>query len=112
MPRLPQRMQAAGLDGIELECYGHLIDQFWSPATNLRSDEYGGSLDNRLRFTFQVLAAVREAVGPEFIVGCRLVADEDWDKGLSARRRDRDLPPLVASGQIDFPQRDPRPYRA
>jgi 2,4-dienoyl-CoA reductase-like NADH-dependent reductase (Old Yellow Enzyme family) len=36
-----QRMQAAGLDGIEFECYGHLMDQFWSPATNKRTDEYG-----------------------------------------------------------------------
>ena len=46
-----ERMKAAGLDGIELECYGHLLDQFWSPATNQRDDEYGGSLDNRLRFS-------------------------------------------------------------
>jgi N-methyl-L-proline demethylase len=58
------RMQAAGLDGIELECYGHLIDHFWSPATNLRGDAYNGALDNRLKFTFQVLEAMREAVGP------------------------------------------------
>src|SRR6476620_8330199 len=45
-----ERMRAGGMDGIELECYGHLIDGFWSPATNMRTDEYGGSLDNRLRF--------------------------------------------------------------
>ena len=43
-------MKAAGLDGIELEAYGHLMDGFWSPATNRREDEYGGSLENRLRF--------------------------------------------------------------
>ena len=48
-----QRMQAAGLDGIEFEAYGHLMDGFWSPATNRREDEYGGSLDNRLRFTWR-----------------------------------------------------------
>jgi len=54
-----QRMQAAGLDGIEIEAYGHLPDQFWSPATNHRVDEYGGSLDNRLRFIHRVLDAVR-----------------------------------------------------
>jgi 2,4-dienoyl-CoA reductase-like NADH-dependent reductase (Old Yellow Enzyme family) len=63
-----QRMQAAGLDGIEIEAYGHLLDGFWSPATNRRTDAYGGSLDNRLRFTFEVLDAIRAAVGPEFIV--------------------------------------------
>lgn len=97
-----QRMQAAGLDGIELECYGHLIDQFWSPATNRRTDEYGGSLENRLRFTFQVLDAIRKAVGPEFIVGCRLVADEDWDKGLSRHEGLEICRRLVESGQVDF----------
>jgi N-methyl-L-proline demethylase len=96
------RMQAAGLDGIELECYGHLIDHFWSPATNLRDDAYNGALDNRLAFAFQVLAAVREAVGPEFIVGCRLVADEDWDKGLSREEGLEICRRLVASGRIDF----------
>jgi 2,4-dienoyl-CoA reductase-like NADH-dependent reductase (Old Yellow Enzyme family) len=96
------RMQAAGLDGIELECYGHLIDQFWSPATNRRGDAYDGSLDNRLKFTFQVLAAVRDAVGPDFIVGCRLVADEDWDKGLSREEGLEICRKLVASGHIDF----------
>ncbi|MEX2482686.1 MAG: FAD-dependent oxidoreductase, partial [Gammaproteobacteria bacterium] len=96
------RMQAAGLDGVELECYGHLIDQFWSPATNLRGDAWNGALDNRLAFTFQVLGAVREAVGPEFIVGCRLVADEDWDKGLSREEGLEICRRLVASGQVDF----------
>ena len=45
-----ENVQAAGLDGIELNCYGHLIDQFWSPAVNKRDDAYGGSLDNRMRF--------------------------------------------------------------
>ncbi len=77
-----QRMQAAGLDGIEFEAYGHLMDAFWSPYQNRRDDEYGGSLDNRLRFTWRVIDAVRDAVGPDFIVGIRMVADEDFDKGL------------------------------
>ena len=98
-----QRMQAAGLDGIEFECYGHLMDQFWSPATNRRTDAYGsGSLENRLRFSFQVLEAVRAAVGPDFIVGCRLVADEDWDKGISKADGLAICRLLVQSGLIDF----------
>eukprot|EP01035_Chromulina_nebulosa_P040140 gene40140-54269_t len=58
---LPAALLAAGLDGIEFEAYGHLIDGFWSPATNHRDDEFGGSLDNRLRFTNMVLDAVRAA---------------------------------------------------
>ena len=56
-----ERMQAAGLDGIEFEAYGHLMDGFWSPATNRREDDYGGSLENRLRFTWAVIDAVRRA---------------------------------------------------
>ena len=97
-----QRMQAAGLDGIEFDAYGHLIDQFWSPATNKRTDNYGGSLDNRLRFTFQILDAVRKAVGEKFIVGIRMVADEDWTIGLSREEGLEIARRLVASGQVDF----------
>jgi 2,4-dienoyl-CoA reductase-like NADH-dependent reductase (Old Yellow Enzyme family) len=97
-----QRMLAAGLDGIEFECYGHLMDQFWSPATNTRTDEYGGSLDNRLRFSFRVFDAVRKAVGPDFIVGARLVADEDWDKGITKEEGLEICRRVVATGQVDF----------
>ncbi|MEM7023623.1 MAG: NADH:flavin oxidoreductase [Pseudomonadota bacterium] len=96
------RMQAAGLDGIEIEAYGHLLDGFWSPATNRRDDAYGGSLDNRLRFTFEVLAAIRASVGSEFIVGVRMVADEDWQSGLSREEGIEIAQRLVATGQIDF----------
>jgi 2,4-dienoyl-CoA reductase-like NADH-dependent reductase (Old Yellow Enzyme family) len=97
-----QRMQAAGLDGIEIEAYGHLPDQFWSPATNHRVDEYGGSLDNRLRFIHRVLDAVRAATDPRFIVGVRMVADEDWDIGLSRTEGIEIAQRLVASRQVDF----------
>jgi len=97
-----ERMKAAGLDGFEFECYGHLMDQFWSPATNRRDDAFGGPLDNRLRFTFRILDAVRARVGPGFIVGARLVADEDWDMGLSRAEGLAICEKLVATGQIDF----------
>jgi 2,4-dienoyl-CoA reductase-like NADH-dependent reductase (Old Yellow Enzyme family) len=96
------RMEAAGLDGIEIEAYGHLPDQFWSPATNHRDDVYGGSLENRLRFIKQVLAAVRAAITPRFIVGVRMVADEDWDIGLSRQEGVEIARRLVATGQVDF----------
>ncbi|MGH6859956.1 MAG: FAD-dependent oxidoreductase [Phyllobacterium sp.] len=96
------RMQAAGLDGIEFEAYGHLLDGFWSPATNRREDEYGGSLDNRLRFTFAVIDAVRKAVGPDFIVGIRMVADEAWEQGLSREEGVEIAQRIAASGQFDF----------
>lgn len=97
-----ERMKAAGLDGFEFECYGHLMDAFWSPATNQRDDLYNGSIDNRLRFTMRVLEAVRKAVGPDFLVGCRLVADEDWDKGLSKAEGLEICHRLKASGLVDF----------
>jgi N-methyl-L-proline demethylase len=97
-----ERMQVAGLDGIEIEAYGHFLDGFWSPATNKRDDEYGDSLDNRLRFTHQVLDAMRAAVGPEFIIGIRMAADEEWEKGLSRDEGVAIAQRLVASGQIDF----------
>ena len=96
------RMQAAGLDGLEFEAYGHLLDGFWSPATNRRDDDYGGSIDNRLRFTWRVIDAVRAAVGPDFIVGIRMVADEDFDKGLSKAEGVDIARRLAASQKFDF----------
>ncbi len=96
------RMQAAGLDGIEFEAYGHLMDAFWSPATNFRDDAYGGSLDNRMRFTNRVLDAVRQAVGEQFVVGIRMVADEDWDQGLSRAEGVEIARRLASSGKVDF----------
>ena len=54
-----RRCKEGGLDGLELEAYGHLIDQFWSPLVNSRSDRYGGSLENRMRFAIEVLEAIR-----------------------------------------------------
>ena len=97
-----QRMQAAGLDGIEFEAYGHFMDGFWSPATNRRGDAYGGALENRLRFTHRVLDAVRAAVGPDFLVGLRMVADEDWDKGLSRAEGVEIAQRMARSGKVDF----------
>jgi 2,4-dienoyl-CoA reductase-like NADH-dependent reductase (Old Yellow Enzyme family)/thioredoxin reductase len=97
-----QRMKDAGLDGIEFEAYGHLMDGFWSPATNTRTDEYGGSLDNRMRFSWRVVEAVRAAVGPDFIVGVRMVADEDFDKGLSKQDGIEIARRFAASGKVDF----------
>ncbi|MEM1298204.1 MAG: NADH:flavin oxidoreductase, partial [Pseudomonadota bacterium] len=97
-----ERMQAAGLDGIELEAYGHLMDSFWSPLTNLREDEYGGSLDNRLRFANEVIAAIRARVGPDFIVGIRMVADEDAPGGLTRAEGIEIARRMAAFGQIDF----------
>jgi 2,4-dienoyl-CoA reductase-like NADH-dependent reductase (Old Yellow Enzyme family) len=77
-----QRCQAAGLDGIELMAYGHFLDSFWTPFWNHRADEYGGSYENRMRYPLQVIRAVREAVGPDFIIGARMTFDEERPVGL------------------------------
>ena len=97
-----ERVAAAGLDGLELEAYGHLIDQFWSPLTNDLDLPYGGSLEARLQFAFDVLKAIRGRVGPDFIVGLRCVLDEAVEGGLT---RDDGLEiayRLKASGLVDF----------
>jgi 2,4-dienoyl-CoA reductase-like NADH-dependent reductase (Old Yellow Enzyme family) len=97
-----ERVKAGGLDGLEIECYGHLVDQFWSPATNTRDDEYGGALAGRMRFGFEVLRAIRDRVGPDFIAGVRMVCDEDWERGLTKQEGMEIARRLVASGLIDF----------
>ncbi|MEW6270823.1 MAG: FAD-dependent oxidoreductase [Thermodesulfobacteriota bacterium] len=69
---------AGGFDGIEVHgAHGYLLHEFLSPRSNRRTDEYGGSLENRMRFTVEVLQAVRAAVGPDVAVGLRLVGDEE-----------------------------------
>jgi len=97
-----QRMQAGGMDGLEINAYGHLPDQFWSPATNQRDDAWGGSLDGRMAFSLRVMRAMRAAVGPDFLLGLRMVADEDWEIGLSREEGVEIARRFKASGVVDF----------
>jgi len=97
-----ERMQAAGLDGIELQAYGHLIDQFWSPLTNEMEAPFGGDLENRLRFGFMVLEAIRDRVGQDFIVGVRYTADETAKGGISETEGLEIARRLRDSGMVDF----------
>jgi N-methyl-L-proline demethylase len=97
-----ERMKSAGMDGIEIEAYGHLFDQFWSPATNRRNDEYGGSFDNRLRFPLRVLRAIRDRVGPDYIVGIRMAVDERREDGIDAPVGLEILRRLTNEKLIDF----------
>jgi hypothetical protein len=78
-----ERMKAAGLDGVEFECYGHLPDQFLSPITNGMEDPWGGSLANRARFAARMLSICRARVGPDFLLGMRFTADEVEEGGLT-----------------------------
>ncbi len=78
------RMHAAGLDGIEFECYGHLMDQFISPLTNALDGPYGAqSLESRAKFALDVLAACRAATTPGFLIGMRYAADEGAPGGTT-----------------------------
>ena len=97
-----ERMKAAGLDGIELQAYGHLMDQFWSPLTNTLDDIYGGALENRMRFSMEVLRSIRERVGDEFIIGIRYTADENAEGGISAEEGLEISRRLKDSGLVDF----------
>ena len=97
-----ERMKAAGMDGIELEAYGHLLDQFISPATNSLEAPYGGSLDNRLRFLFDTLREIRGRVGDDFIVGVRYTADEAMEGGTSKQEGLDISRRLKSSGLVDF----------
>jgi len=97
-----ERMHAAGVDGLELEAYGHLIDQFWSPSTNTLDAPFGGVLENRVRFAMEVVRAIRRRVGPDFILGVRGVADEVRPGGISAEEGIGIARYLANSGMVDF----------
>lgn len=98
-----ERMQAGGMDGIELQVYGHLLDQFWSPLTNDLVGPYGAdTLENRMRFPMDVLEAIRKRVGKEFIVGLRYTADEAQKGGITATEGLEISKRLAATGQVDF----------
>ena len=78
-----RRCEQGGLDGVELHgAHGYLIGQFLSPATNLREDRYGGSLENRTRFLREILAAIRAETSPGFPVGLRISADDQIEGGI------------------------------
>jgi 2,4-dienoyl-CoA reductase-like NADH-dependent reductase (Old Yellow Enzyme family) len=96
---------AGGFDGVEVHgAHGYLIHEFLSPRSNRRTDEYGGSLENRLRFCVEVLGAVRAAVGDAVAVGLRLVGDEEQrdGSGLTADDAAEIAAHLEERGLVDF----------
>ena len=79
-----RRCREGGLDGVDLHASsGYLIEQFLSPANNTRTDQYGGSLENRMRFLVQILESIRAEVGDDYCVGIRLPNEEYIPGGLS-----------------------------
>ena len=98
-----RRCREGRLDGIELSfAHNHLVDQFWSPLFNRRTDEYGGSLENRMRFGFEVLREIRRQVGRDWVVGARISGDEMTPGGLTAGDMAEIARRLSASGLVDF----------
>lgn len=74
------RVKKAGVDGVELHAaHGYLLQQFLSPYTNNRTDEYGGSFENRLRMITEIINGIREACGADFVLGVRLSVEEFLD---------------------------------
>ena len=97
------RLERCGWDGCEVTSFGgHLIEQFFDPAINTRTDEYGGSLENRTRFGREVLEAVRAAVSNTFIVGFRMAADQCLTGGLGPDELIDVARSLAATGAVDL----------
>ena len=96
-------VREGGFDGAELQgSHSSLIRQFLSPHANRRTDEYGGSLENRMRFLREVIAAVRRAVGRDFCLGVRLCGDELIEGGLQLEETVEAARQLAVEGQIDY----------
>lgn len=98
-----KRLEKAGIDGVEvIGTHGFLPSQFLNPAVNLRTDDYGGSFENRLRFLREVVTAIRAATRPEFVVGLRICADEGHPQGLDLETSTQACTALDRDKQLDY----------
>ena len=96
-------LQDAGFDGVEVHgAQGHLVQQFLSPFSNHRADEYGGSLENRARFAMEIFDGIRAACGTEFVLGFRISAEEFTDGGLHIDESKKIGSLVGASGTLDY----------
>lgn len=92
-----------GFDGVELQCsHSSIVRGFLSPATNLRTDEYGGSLANRARILIDIVAAVRAEIGPELALGVRLCGDELIEGGTRIDEAVEVAKMVEATGHVDY----------
>jgi len=97
------RDQKGGFDGVDLFAgYSALIDQFWSPLANKRDDRWGGSLENRLRFTTEIVEGIRKACGPDFIVGMTVSGAEPYPGGLTMADKQEIFAWLDERGMADY----------
>jgi len=94
-----RRAREAGYDAVELPAVaGNLINRFLTPLTNHRSDEYGGSLENRLRFLLETIAEIKTRAGDDFPIICRLSCDDMMPGGLTLADARQFAPPIEAAG--------------
>jgi mycofactocin system FadH/OYE family oxidoreductase 2 len=98
-----RHVREGGFDGAELQSsHSSLIRQFFSPYYNRRTDAYGGSVENRMRFVLEVIQAVRAEIGRDFTLGIRLCGDELIPAGLTLDDMREIAKRLEATGQLDF----------
>lgn len=108
-----QYTQEAGFDGVEVHlAHSYLLHQFLSPVFNKRTDEYGGSLENRMRYPMEVIKAVRDRVGPDMVVGIRISVDELVDGGLEVDDWIEIAKIIEATGMIDYVMTTAGAYQA
>lgn len=97
------RLKRCGFSGVELSCgHGHLFHQFMSPQSNRRSDEYGGSWENRTRFVAEMVSAIRSACGADFIIGLKLPGDDGLPGGIGPSEAAVIAPLLTASREASY----------
>lgn len=90
------------LDGVEILTFSHLAGSFVSPSQNFRSDEWGGTLDNRMRFNLEVIKEVRKQVGEDFIVGLRVSGGEGIRGGGTEEEALEIMKRYEATGLVDY----------
>ncbi len=97
------RDQKGGFDGVDLFAgYNCLLDQFWSPITNRRTDRWGGSLENRIRLSSEIATRIRKACGQDFIVGMTISGAEPYPGGLSIEDKQEIVQWLDERGLVDY----------
>ena len=93
----------SGFDGVDIFAgYNCLVDQFWSPITNKRKDRWGGSLSNRIRFTYEICNGIRKKVGQNFIIGMTISGAEPYPGGLSLDDKSEIINYLDERGLVDY----------
>jgi len=101
--RVAEHCAEGGFDGIELQCsHSSIVRGFLSPATNRRTDDYGGSLANRARILMEIVAAVRGAIGADLALGVRLCGDELIEGGTTIDEAVEVAAMVEAAGQVDY----------